>query len=45
MYYCRHRKKRNRLQAGLVMDIITQLEGFWDALTGRDVVVLLRSCC
>jgi small-conductance mechanosensitive channel len=41
MYYCRQRKKRNRLQAGLVMDIVTQLEGFWDALTGRDVVVLL----
>jgi small-conductance mechanosensitive channel len=40
MYYCRQRK-RNRLQVGQAMDIVTTLERFWGALTERDLVVLL----
>jgi small-conductance mechanosensitive channel len=41
MYYCLQRKKRNRLQAGQAMGIVTELEGVWSVLTERGVAVLL----
>ncbi len=41
MYYYRQRKKRHRLRAGQGMAIVTELEGFWGALSERQIAVLL----